>query len=148
LIADASRVPFRDGCADLVVAFMSLMDIDEWDAAIGEAARLLPAGGRFLLAIVHPVNSSGYFHGTDEDRPDDPFVIEGSYMTASRFEDTIERDGLTMTFAGEHRRLADYFAALRSHGFVIDDLREVTVEDPADRWYRIPMFLHISAVRR
>jgi hypothetical protein len=68
-------------------------------------------------------------------------------MTAARIDDYVERDGMVMNFHGEHRPLSDYFAALRSSGFVVDELREVTVEDPADRWWRIPMFLHLSALR-
>jgi len=68
-------------------------------------------------------------------------------MTTTRFEDRIERDGLAMTFHGEHRPLSAYFSVLRGSGFVVEDIREVTVEAPTDRWSRIPMFLHLSAVR-
>ncbi|HEX4862840.1 MAG TPA: class I SAM-dependent methyltransferase [Acidimicrobiales bacterium] len=146
VVADAAATPLRSRCADLVIAFMSLMDIDDWTTAIAEASRLLPPGGRFLIAIVHPINAAGSFQG-DGENWDDPFVISESYMTATRFQDRIERDGMVMTFHGEHRPLAAYFAVLRSSGFVVHDLREVTVEDPADRWSRIPMFLHLSAVR-
>lgn len=73
LLADAAATPLRGGCADLVVAFMSLQDVDEWEKAIGEAARLLMPGGRFLIAIVHPINSAGSFEGEREDR-EAPFV--------------------------------------------------------------------------
>ena len=145
VIADAAVVPFRSGCADLVIAFMSLMDIDDWKSTIAEASRLLSVGSRFLIAIVHPINAAGSFQGDAHNR-DDPFVINGSYMTTNRFEDRIERDGLAMTFHSEHRPLAAYMAALRGSGFVVEDVREVTVDDPDDRWSRIPMFLHLSAV--
>ena len=146
VVGDAAAVPLSSGCADLVVAFNSLMDIDDWVSAIEESARLLLPGGRFVIAIVHPINAAGGFEGDGGDR-DDPFIIRGSYMSTARFSDRIERDGLVMTFNGEHRPLAAYFAALRASHFVIDDLREVTAEDPDDRWSRIPMFLHLSAVR-
>ena len=146
VIADAAVVPLRSGCADLVIAFMSLMDIDDWTSTIAEASRLLSPGERFLIAIVHPINAAGSFQG-DGENPDDPFVISGSYMTTTRFEDRIERDGLAMTFHGEHRPLSAYFSVLRGSGFVVEDIREVTVEAPTDRWSRIPMFLHLSAVR-
>src|SRR5271155_5150954 len=53
-VADAARVAARDECADLVVAFMSLHDIDDVADAVGEAARLLVPDGKFCLAIVHP----------------------------------------------------------------------------------------------
>lgn len=145
VIADVAATPLRTGCADLVIAFNSLMDIDDWTSTIAEASRLLPPGGRFLIAIVHPINAAGGFQGEGDEN--DPFVISASYMTTVRFEERVERDGMAMTFVGEHRPLAAYFDALRSSGFVLDGLREVTVEDPGDRWSRIPMFLHLSALR-
>ena len=146
LLADAAATPFRSGCADLVVAFMSLQDIDDWEEAIGEAARLLTPGGRCLIAIVHPINSAGTFEGARDDR-EAPFVLRDSYLVHNRIVEDVERDGMPMTFHSEHRPLESYIAALRGAGFSVDDIREVTVDDPNDRWSRIPMFLHIAAVR-
>src|SRR5262249_47485843 len=56
-LADAAALPFPDGYADLVVAFMSLQDIEDAGGAIREAVRVLEPGGRFCFAIVHPFNS-------------------------------------------------------------------------------------------
>lgn len=43
---DASSLPFRDACFDLVVAFMSLHDMDDLIGALAEAASsmILPPG--------------------------------------------------------------------------------------------------------
>ena len=68
-LADAAALPLDDACADLAVAFMSLQDIDGMPAAIQEAARVLEPGGRFCLAIVHPINSAGSFEGATADGP-------------------------------------------------------------------------------
>jgi ubiquinone/menaquinone biosynthesis C-methylase UbiE len=46
--AGAEALPFEDGAADLVVAFMSLMDIDEMPRAVREVGRVLEVGGRML----------------------------------------------------------------------------------------------------
>jgi SAM-dependent methyltransferase len=54
-LAAAARLPFGDGTFDLVVAFMSLQDIDDLDAAVRESARVLEPGGRVCLAVVHPM---------------------------------------------------------------------------------------------
>ena len=143
-VADAAWAPLRSGCADLVVAFMSLQDIDDFEAAVTEASRLLPAGGRLCVAIVHPVNSAGAFEG---DGPGAPFVVRGSYLGTFAYADDIERDGLTMRFASAHRPLEAYSRALEDAGFAIEAIREVTEEDPEDRWARIPMFLHVRAVK-
>jgi|SRR4051812_30029180 len=49
IVGDAARLPLRDSAADLVVAFMSLMDIDDFSEAIREASRVLEDGGAVLL---------------------------------------------------------------------------------------------------
>jgi hypothetical protein len=103
---------------------------------------VLAAGGRLVLATVHPVNSAGAFAGKE---PDSPFVINGSYLHPSRNCDTFSRDGLTMTFNGAHRPLQDYTEALAGAGFVIERLREPTSTAAGQPWLRVPLFLHIVA---
>jgi len=144
-VADAARLPLRDGVADLAVAFMSLQDIDDLDGAVTEVARVLRPGGRLCFAIVHPVNSAGEFVSDD---PDSRFVIAGSYFAPRIYVDHIERDGKACTFASAHRTIDAFSRALEAAGFVIEAMREVTDPDPDDRWYRIPMFLQVRAVRR
>ena len=149
-VADAARLPMRDAVADLVVAFMSLQDIDDLEGALAEAARVLSAGGRLCLAIVHPLNSAGTFEG---DGADSPFVIRGSYLGSRTYQDTVERDGLRMVFASAHRPLSAYGAALERSGFFIELIREPAIPDSAvadarsRRWQRVPLFLHLRARR-
>ncbi len=149
-LADAASLPLPDGCADLAVAFMSLQDIDNAAGAIHEMARTLVADGRLCLAIVHPLNSAGQFESV---APDSPFVIGGSYLDAIRYRDVVDRDGMRVTFESEHRPIAWYVDALAAAGLLVERLREVRVPD-ADvskprqrRWQRIPLFLHVRAVR-
>jgi SAM-dependent methyltransferase len=148
-VADAAALPLADASADLVVAFMSLQDVDDMPRAVAEAARVLDRGGRLCLAIVHPLNSAGKFV---DDEPGSPFVLSGSYLRSFRYGDTIERDGLVMTFESEHRPLEAYFEALAAAGFLVERLREPPVPDaavrsPRDvRWQRTPLFLHLRAV--
>ena len=152
LVADAARLPFDDGAADLAVAFMSLHDVDDMQAAVREIARVLDAGGVLCAAIVHPINSAGQFEGR---APDARFIIEGSYMESHRYRDAIERSGLPMTFSSMHRPLQAYSEALVAAGFAIDSLREVTVDEnsasDADeylQWRRVPFFLDLRARKR
>jgi SAM-dependent methyltransferase len=150
LVGDAAELPFPDGHADLAVAFMSLQDIEDAAGAIREAARVLEAGGRLCLAIVHPLNSAGRFESDD---PDSLFVVRGSYLQPFRYRDTIDRDGLNAVLEGMHRPLQWYFAALESAGFLVERLRETDVPEEAvtgahqRRWQRLPLFLHIRAVK-
>jgi SAM-dependent methyltransferase len=142
MVADATRLPLPTGSADCAVAFMSLHDIDDMPAAVKEIARILAVGGHLVLATVHPINSAGEFA---RDEPDNPFVINGSYLHPGRNCDSFSRDGLTMTFNGAHRPIQAYTEALAEAGFVIERLREPTSPDPASNWVRIPLFLNIVA---
>jgi SAM-dependent methyltransferase len=141
--ADAANLPFEDGFADLVVAFMSLHDVDDMRGAVREAARVLEPAGRLVAAFVHPINSGGKFETRD---PDAPFVIRESYFDRRMYTDAIERDGLRMTFESRHWTLEDYVTAILDAGLVIDAIREAAEPDNP-RWSRLPLFLHVRALR-
>jgi SAM-dependent methyltransferase len=147
--ADAAALPFPDASFDRVVAFMSLQDTDDLDAAIREGGRVLSKGGHLCFAVVHPMNSAGWF---EEPTADGAFVITGSYLDESFYEDSVTRDGLTMTFVSKHRPLQSYTHALAQAGFVIERITEPGLPDTAGegrrrRWQRIPLFLHGRAVK-
>jgi SAM-dependent methyltransferase len=149
--ADAAALPFGDGDFDLVLAFMSLQDMDDLPGAVREAARVLEPGGRFCFVVVHPLSSAGDFQGEEADSP---FVIGGSYLDASYYSDRLERGGLAIEFVSAHRPLQAYSDALAEAGFAIELLREPPVPEhafaqpPGLRWRRIPIFLYVRAVLR
>lgn len=149
-VADAASLPFAAGSFDCVVAFMSLQDVDDLAGAVREAARVLEPGGALCIAVVHPFNSAGQFDG---DEADSPFVVAGSYLEESFYADDLARNGLEMTFVSAHRPLEAYAAALTDAGLLIDRLREPAVPEQAlarlrsRRWQRIPIFLHLRAVK-
>jgi SAM-dependent methyltransferase len=148
VLADATRLPFADGTFDLVVAYMCLHDIDDMPGAVHEAARVLQAKGRLCAAIPHPINTAGSFHGTDATAP---FVISGSYLDPAPSTMVAERDGLRLTFHSEHRPLETYIQALAAAGLLTETIREVrpaAQDAAARRWQRIPMFLHLRAVKQ
>jgi SAM-dependent methyltransferase len=149
-LADAAELPFGDGAFDLVVAFMSFQDVDDLDGAIRAAARVLAPGGRLCLAIVHPLNSAGAF---ETRTATSPFVIEGSYLDESVTDETFERDGLAMRSVSRHRPLQRYTEVLAANGLLIERLREPALPESgfngehSPRWRRIPLFLHVRAVK-
>jgi len=145
--ADAAKLPLDDGCCDLVIAFLSLHDVDDLPAATAEISRVLDAAGRACIAIVHPLNSSGKF--VDESATS-PFVISGTYLSEFAYTDRVSRDGLDMAFHGCHRPLEMYARALEAAGLVIDAIREPPVpagptglSERSKRWQRIPLFMHL-----
>jgi ubiquinone/menaquinone biosynthesis C-methylase UbiE len=137
-IGDASALPFDAASFDQVVSFMCLHDVDDLGGAVREIARVLEPGGVATIAVVHPINSAGRFekHGR--------FVVRGSYLDSFRYADTVERDGLTMTFESQHRPISAYFDALASAALVVDALRE-PVTTGHESWSRLPLFLHLRA---
>ncbi len=149
-LADAADIPFPTDFADLAVAFMSLQDIDDLASAVDEIGRVLQPGGRVCLAIVHPLNSAGRFL---DDDPASPFVIDGSYLEPSFYEDVVERAGHRVTFPSIHRPLQSYVDALADAGFLVERMREPAVPEAAVleprslRWRRLPLFLHLRAIR-
>jgi SAM-dependent methyltransferase len=145
VVGDVARLPLRSAIADLAVAFMSFQDVDDMPAAVADAARVLRPGGRFLMAIVHPINSGGEFEPGSVER-ERRFVMTESYFTHRAYADDVERDGCTMRFSSEHRPIESYSRALEAAGFVIEALREVG--DIEGKWTRMPLFLDVAAVRR
>lgn len=110
MVADAVKLPLRDRAADLVIAFMCLHDFDDMSAAVGEASRVLAPGGHLAVALKHP-------HVTAK--------LAGTYAAERRYTaDTMRKAGLTMTYAGLHRPLTAYTAALAASGLVIEAIRE------------------------
>lgn len=142
VLGDSARLPFAGGAFDLVVALMSLQDMDDMPGAVAEVARVLSPGGRFCFAVVHPVNSAGRFASLE---PDAPFLIEGDYFSHHKYTDTAERDGLRVTFHQHHWALMDYFAALEAAGFLVERVREIP--GLSARWERVPLFLQVRAVK-
>ena len=65
-VADAAALPFADASFDLVVAFNSLMDIDDMPGAVREAARVLTPEGRMCAASRIPFRTPG---GSPGERP-------------------------------------------------------------------------------
>ena len=145
-VADGADLPFEDGSFPIVTAFMSLHDMDDAEGAVREVGRVMNSGGVACLAIVHPMSSAG---GFESRAPDARFVIEGSYLHGARYAPSGRRAGLEMTFSSHHRPLESYFAMLAEAGLLVDRLIEVPdvteVEDT--RWLRVPLFLHIRAVK-
>jgi len=60
--------------------------------------------------------------------------------------DAFERDGLRITFHGRHHSLEEYSAALERAGLLVEAMREPADREDA-RWQRLPLFLHLRAVR-
>jgi ubiquinone/menaquinone biosynthesis C-methylase UbiE len=144
VLGDAASLPFQDASFDLVVAYNSLMDVEDMAGAVGEAARVLEPRGRFCISLVHPL---GYVGDFDDEEPDSPFVFTAPYFDRREVHDEFERAGLRITFQSVARPLSEYTRALEESGFLLEAIREPA--DPVDdeQRKRIPGFLHLRAVK-
>jgi SAM-dependent methyltransferase len=139
LLADAAALPLDDGMADLAVASMALMTVDDMPAVVSEVARVLAPGGRFLITVLHPVDTWG--------------DAGGSYFLETAYDKEIVRDSGSMTFRDAHRPLSAYCGALEQAGFAIERVRE---PEPSEEYFdrhpdaaRLrgrPFLLHLRAV--
>ncbi len=120
VLADAAALPFADHSTNLVVACMSLLDIDDFQGAVREIGRVLRPGGQLCMAVVHP-----FITARDEaTMRTDSFRFSRPYLQSRRYVDRIERDGYGMTFTSMHRPLSDYTSALFANGMVLSALTE------------------------
>jgi ubiquinone/menaquinone biosynthesis C-methylase UbiE len=144
VVASAMDLPFEEGAADLVVAFMVLMDLDDMPAGLREMARVLAPGGVLVAPVVHPLNSAGTFSPRDGDESAE-FVID-SYREQRRYHDSFDRNGLQMTFHSIHFTLEDYSRAFEEAGLRIARMREL-YDEQNPRWSRVPLILRFEAIK-
>lgn len=117
--ATAYALPFADAAFDLVTSSLMCGDVESLEAWIAEAARVLAPGGRLVYSDFHPAWAG---------------------------------EGWTRTFTGADGReyelplhphdLTDHAHALQGHGFVLEECRELHVEER-----RAPVALVVHAVR-
>ncbi|MGB2693682.1 MAG: class I SAM-dependent methyltransferase [Dehalococcoidia bacterium] len=155
LVADATALPFADATFQTVVAYNSLQTMGimaDMAKTVQEAGRVVKPSGHFCLCVAHPMTDVGR---VKEPSADGDLVISGSYFEQQCVNDTVTKDGLTMTFHGWTYTLEDYVRALEEAGFLIERVREpipsseqVTQRPSLEGWRRVPLFLFIRAVKR
>jgi SAM-dependent methyltransferase len=116
---DALRLPFGDGSFDAAVSNFLIIELPDPAIAIGEAARVLKVGGRFLFQIVHPFCFTDNAGETQGQRVSD-------YFRSQVFEEKFVIDGRVSPIKSirYHHPLSLYTQALSDYGFHIVALEE------------------------
>ena len=108
---------FSNNYFDLATCFMSLQDIQNFEKAISEVARVLKYGGRFVFSIPHPCTEMVRLHEPEGEKIR---AIERYFGT---MQYTIEWNmaRLTRPFrtTSFHRTLTEYFDALYKSKLVV-----------------------------
>lgn len=114
-------LPFRDAVFDLVLFYLVLIDIREYEAAIGEAARVLRPGGRLVAVNLTPISTAAH----------EPFW-ERDWLGRKRAR-RVEFYGIPqsqiyswagVTIRNYHRPLRDYMRAYLAAGLTLERYEE------------------------
>jgi SAM-dependent methyltransferase len=139
----AEWLPFPDASFDLVVSYLSLIDIPDAPAAIREMVRVLRPGGTVLIANLTSFNTAGADGGWIKDGdgrrlhyPIDNYMDERAMW--------IEYRGIRVR--NHHRPLSTYLRVLLDAGLVLTHFDEPRPTDEAPparaaRYVRAPWFL-------
>ena len=140
-IGRAESLDFEDARFDLVVSYLSLIDIPDVAMAICEMARVLRPGGALLIANLTSFNTAGMEHGWSVDANGEPSFRMGRYL---------EQRAAWVGWRGIrirnwHRPLSAYMSLLLEQGL---ELRHFAEPEPtggdaakADRYRRAPYYL-------
>jgi SAM-dependent methyltransferase len=141
-IAAAEALPFPAGCFDLVVSYVTLIDIPGFRAAIAEMTRVLRPGGSMLVANLASFVTAGPATGWVRDAegrrvafPIDRYLDE--------YPEEVAWAGIKIT--NWHRPLSAYMSAFLGEGLVLRSFEEpaATGGDPErmEILRRVPWFV-------
>lgn len=119
--AGAAALPFRAGSFDAVVACLVFEHIDGVDEAIAEVARVLSAGGRFLLFLNHPLLQTPGSGWIDDHILGEQYWRVGPYLRDDTVTEEVEKD-VFLPFV--HRPLSRYVNAMAGAGLLIRHMDE------------------------
>lgn len=139
----AEHLPFRSEALDLVVSYLTLIDIPDIQTAILEMARVLKPGGSLLIANLTSFNTAGADSGWVKDDAGQRLHYPIDHYLQER-EMWIEYRGIRI--ANHHRPLSTYMRALFGAGLQLTYFDEPTptADAPASRaasYVRAPWFL-------
>ena len=164
--ADMKDVPSSH--FDLVVCFMALQDIEDYEDALSEVARVLKENGRFIFSIPHPcfervVKGTESFidwsleEGMKGKANKKPSYLEiKQYFGIGKYEIQWDMKRISKPFktTAFHRTLTDYFQALHANRLLVSRLvepkptsRAVSKYPSLKKRLKIPQSIIIEAIK-
>ncbi|MEZ5958909.1 MAG: class I SAM-dependent methyltransferase [Hyphomonadaceae bacterium] len=143
LEASGDQLPIADESFDLVVSYLSLIDMPEMNAPIAEMARVLKPAGTLLIANCNSFNTAGAelgwvrgFGGELKHYPVDHYLEERAFWTEWR----------GIRIVNHHRPLSAYMRAFLQQGLELRFFEEPAPiagapEPKAARYRRAPWFV-------
>jgi SAM-dependent methyltransferase len=150
IVANANALEFKSESFQIVMASMSLMDIEDYDGAVSEVWRVLLPGGRLFMSITHPCFSepvSGWIKSENGELK--VFAID-RYMERAEWDDFIA-DSFQRPVVRRHKPLQDFIGPLLRRGFLLHAFYEpgasaeqIRRSPRLERLNRIPYFLFMT----
>ncbi len=142
LQGQAERLNFPDASFDLVVSYLTLIDISNIDLAIAEMARVLRPGGSLLIANLTSYSTAGVEDGrwSDGAEGEPRFHIDNYLMERAEW---VHWSGIHVR--NWHRPLERYMSLLIDQGLVLRHFSEPRASGGSlakcERYNRVPWFL-------
>lgn len=97
VVADASRLPLRDACADVVIAALLLSFVPDRERLLAEVARVLRGGGTLVASDLHPSASARGWRRSFDDGQGGTRVIEAPPATVPELRRSLSAAGLQVS---------------------------------------------------
>jgi SAM-dependent methyltransferase len=137
----AEALDFADASFDLVVSYLTLIDIPDIGRAIPEMARVLRPGGSLLIANINPFVTAGAPYGWGRDAEGKARFWIDDYLEERA--DWAEWRGIRIR--NWHRPLEAYMSLLLAQGLVLTHFAEPAPHggeaERVARYRRVPWFL-------
>ncbi len=135
---------------EIVMASMSLMDVEDYDGALNEVWRVLRPDGRLFMSITHPCFSAPVSGWIKSENGALRFFGVDRYMERAEWEDFIA-EPFQRPVVRRHRPLQDFIGPLLRRGFLLRSFHEpgasaeqVLTSPRLERLNRIPYFLFMT----
>ena len=119
--AAAATLPVGSGSFDAAVACLVFEHIDDYVEAIGEVARVLRPGGRFLFFLNHPLLQTPGSGWIDDHILEEQYWRIGPYLPDDRSMEEVA-PGVCLPFI--HRPLSRYVNAMADAGLLVERMEE------------------------
>lgn len=139
--AIAEDMPFEDASFDLIVSYLTLIDIADARAGLAEMHRVLRPGGRLLIGNLNSwitashIKSDGWSRGVDG----------AATMTINRYLEEYANwfEWSGMRIQNWHRPLVFYMQALLELGFQMCHFDEPAASEESDQTYNAAPYLYL-----
>lgn len=146
-VAYAEELPLEEDAFDIVVSYLSLIDIADYRAAIKEAVRVLKPGGRLIIANLQSFATT-FDYPWLKDPNGNKIHFRVDHYNEERGNE-VAWNGISVI--NYHRPLGDYMSALLEHGLILKSFREplpdedaIAAYPPMADYLRVPIMLVMS----